>query len=806
MTISMRLLAFAVVVTGLGITALVRAQSTNDVASTLHNLSATGPGTVTASSETQVCVFCHTPHGATEAPAAPLWNRALSAQQTYTTYTSSSLDAETIAGQLAQPAGSSKMCLSCHDGTLAISSVNVLGGQVNVTVPITGAGPGDTMPAGEGLLTGFTRNLGTDLSNDHPISVTYDTTLANADGEMLDPAVEAHIAIRSPGVRPPVPLEATGPGGSGQVQCGTCHDPHVVDTSVEPTNKFLRLKRFQQNPPTGGTFDADSDINCLACHEKAGWSISAHADQQVANETYQGTAAQLREFPDGLPVWQAACLNCHDTHSVHGSRRLLREGTDSPGTPKSGGNSAIEETCYQCHSGTPVVTPGQVQDIQSEFNLPIRMPLDSADQQSPTEVHDIRDNDFTEPQSLLGWSSTPGGNQANRHAECTDCHNPHRVIRNSLFNGAGSAALSAHDHSSGHTNIASGALRGSWGVEPIYGDPEFLRLPTGYEVKRGDPGDPAGTDINSPYVTREYQVCLKCHSDYGYFDDNQYPVGTRPALGDSGGGTLPGTNDLVQYTNQAMEFQAPLSDQGAPGGVGNYRSWHPVIRETGRDAFTRSMSDTPDMFLPPWNGANIGSQTMYCSDCHGRNTANGTAEPPAGTPWGPHGSENDFILKGTWGTTTGNDNSGICFRCHSRSNYATDVNDGKGDFGEFDSGFGGPRNVNLHHEHAKRIDRPNLRCTWCHVAVPHGWKNKALLVNLNDVGPEAGETTGTEILIDSDAASYTKGPYYLNAKLKILNFAESGTWQDSDCGSLSGTGTEARVGKDWMGEVCLTPP
>ena len=218
------------------------------------------------------------------------------------------------------------------------------------------------------------------------------------------------------------------------------------------------------------------------------------------------------------------------------------------------------------------------------------------------------------------------------------------------------------------------------------------------------------------------------------------------------------------------------------------------------------MSDTPDMFLPPWNGANIGTQTMYCSDCHGRNTANGTAEPPAGTPWGPHGSENDFILKGTWGTTTGNDNSGICFRCHSRSNYATDVNDGKGDFGEFDSGFGGPRNVNLHHEHAKRIDRPNLRCTWCHVAVPHGWKNKALLVNLNDVGPEAGETTGTEILIDSDAASYTKGPYYLNAKLKILNFAESGTWQDSDCGSLSGTGTEARVGKDWMGEVCLTPP
>ena len=198
---------------GLGMTVLAYAQSTSDVASTPHNLSADGPGTVKATDETQVCVFCHTPHGATGAPAAPLWNRAL-ASQTYTTYTSSSLDAETIAGQLAQPAGSSKMCLSCHDGTLAISSVNVLGGEVNVSVPITGAGPGNTMPAGEGLLTGFTRNLGTDLSNDHPISMTYDTSLANADGEMLDPAVESHIAIRSPGVRPPVPLEPTGPGGS----------------------------------------------------------------------------------------------------------------------------------------------------------------------------------------------------------------------------------------------------------------------------------------------------------------------------------------------------------------------------------------------------------------------------------------------------------------------------------------------------------------------------------------------------------------------------------------------------------------
>ncbi|VAX19401.1 Cytochrome c family protein, partial [hydrothermal vent metagenome] len=36
----------------------------NDVRNTKHNLSVSGPGTVKASTETRVCVFCHTPHQA----------------------------------------------------------------------------------------------------------------------------------------------------------------------------------------------------------------------------------------------------------------------------------------------------------------------------------------------------------------------------------------------------------------------------------------------------------------------------------------------------------------------------------------------------------------------------------------------------------------------------------------------------------------------------------------------------------------------------------------------------------------------
>ncbi len=278
-----------------------------------------------------------------------------------------------------------------------------------------------------------------------------------------------------------------------------------------------------------------------------------------------------------------------------------------------------------------------------------------------------------------------------------------------------------------------------------------------------------------------------------------YPVGNRPNLGDSLGGTSPGTNDLNQYTNQAMEFQAPLADQGEPGG--NHRSWHPVIEATGRSAAIRNMSDSLNLFLAPWNGANIGSQTMYCSDCHGRNTANGTAVPPAGTPWGPHGSENNFLLKGGWDATTGTNDSGVCFRCHNRTNYATDANEG--DRAGFESGFGGPdRDTNLHAFHAGAVGRA-LQCTWCHVAVPHGWKNKALLVNLNDVGPEAGLAPGTEVPITGNAQTFTQGPYYLNAKLKIRNWRVSGTWREQDCGSASG---QQGIGRDWMRNVCENPP
>lgn len=787
--------AIAAVVVLAAISASAFAAKISDVKNTKHNLSATpytagsDTRTVKATSETQICVFCHTPHKANAAAQAPLWNRALSTTATYTLYTSDSMQAT-----LAQPDGSSKLCLSCHDGAMALGSVGVLNGLENQTIALSGTAAGDTMPAGSGATTGYTRNLGTTLANDHPISFTYDSALATADGELVDPGTapgNTYIKNRTPGAsRPHVPLE------NGKAQCVACHDPHIRDSDTARNAKFLRLNRFQEVAPSGTAFSSTDDIVCLACHDKAGWSGSAHANSAVASQTYTSAAAPQRDFDAGLPVWKAACLNCHDSHTVQGARRLLREGTDSAATPKAGGNPALEESCYQCHggsSGAVLSSYTSVPDIKSDFALARHMPIKSTEQTAGSEVHAITDKDFSESPTLLG-----SGNLANRHAECTDCHNPHRVIKNRLFNAnpatADAAGTHTHTLAAGqtHNNLASGVLAGTAGVEPVYPATTWGTAASSYTVKKGSGGVGASTAVGSSYVTREYQVCLKCHSSNAWT--------TAPSLG--GAGLTPsGTNGVTQYTDQAMEFQAPVSQQN---GTATNRSWHPVMDKTGRTAAVRGMN--ANNFLAPWNdatGTNIGNQTMYCSDCHGSNVSSLTSVAPDGGengyPWGPHGSGNDFILKGTWNDATGvagGTDTGICFKCHDWNHYANPAPPvwQLSGFRQAVTAAGcaltNPT-INLHSGHAARIGR--MECTWCHVAVPHGWKNKALLIDISVAAPNG--CAGAE---NCYAPPYIQGGY-LGGSGAAVTWQPSGGWAAADCG-----------GQAWMngmaaGGACNAP-
>ena len=811
-----------VAATLLGYGALAPAQNTNSkIKDTRHNLSASNniAGAVKATSEDQICVFCHTPHAANTSAPAPLWNRKIGGNTsddfnynvTYKPYGSNSLDAAAMevtiingVKTLPQPGGTSKLCLSCHDGSIALGTVGVLDGKGN---PATIAGLAGTMPGGsQGADTGFTRNLGVDLRNDHPISFTFDATLATSDGEFRSPPYKVStttvVGKRSAGVKPMLPLDH-----EGKVQCTTCHDPHLQ------ASKFLRLNRLQKGAPTGLDFNATNDQICLGCHNKLGktWANSAHADSTVADEAYLSAAAALRDFPAGTKVWEAACLNCHDTHTVQGSRRLLREGVEGTVAGSNDGSymrgtapddltsvSAIENTCYQCHQGAATkiigtVAGSSVPDIRSAFESTIRMPIKTADQGvagSRRERHDIGNADFMETPEQLG-----SANHANRHVECTDCHNPHRVMRSNVFYGAPNANRT---HTAGGTsgklgadgNVASGVLRGTWGVEPTYGTvTTWPKLPT-YTVKKGDPGDNTDTATGMPYLTREYQLCFKCHSDYGGTSGGKMPV-----LGYTGG-TVAGTMGLNNYTNVASEFavnatdtpsslkdQGELNNAGIEPSVKNHRSWHPVLMPTGRTGSERMAYSTERTFsnirAPFATPANIGYQTMHCSDCHGTN-ATGLNQPAV---QGPHGSANNFVLKGVWsnavtpgGIDTDNTNNYLCGRCHNPANTT--------------SGFGPGSDAN-HNFEAK----VKTSCTSCHIAIPHGWKNKAFLVNLACVQKEGGDTYTDTCTNLTGSDRKTIEPYYYRALLRIKTWQASSQWSKDSCGSGSDS-------EEWMSSAC----
>lgn len=826
----------------------VSRQTTSGNTTTTEGIVQAGAGTGPGTSNNEVCVYCHTPHGASTEPGTPLWNRTLSGQN-YTPYSSSSLQASDIDVTAAALAAPSKLCLSCHDGTLALGQVaNAPGTGVGSAITLSNTAAGGTMPFGRGQGNadhGFTRRLGTDLRNDHPISFTYDSGLAAADGELRTPAGTS----AGPDGRPLIGNRVAGapkphfPLTDNKVQCTTCHDPHKQTQKFLNTNRLVRVAPDATQPSYNDwSFRPNDDQICMGCHTRLGkaWAVSAHSLSTVANETYFAGDAAMRDFPTGTSVWQAGCLNCHDTHTAGGSRRLLREGVSGAITTISNlgytatirqgtgsgddysATSALENTCYQCHGNTPVITPTTlsategVPNIEAEFARTYHMPITNDEQGTSgigntSEVHDITDKDKMESQTQLGFFAPE-----NRHVECTDCHNPHRVVKADTFLGGnlagGDTTRRTHVLSRGTTgnqgNIASGALRGIWGVEPSYtatGQTTVTNttvwksaseLPT-FTVKKGDPGSastlPVGTSGTNAvsYLTREYQLCFKCHSNYA-----NGPLATdfpelKPTIGR--GGTASATNRMTRYTNVAAEFAVKATDppstgthQGEAGGdasltpVGaswdtasgsastvNHRSWHPVVFPTGRNRAERRMGATGTINMrPPWD-AKMGTQTMHCSDCHGHSASYTQGSGPILTQvQGPHGSDKPFLLKGDWDLTVqlpSPASTSLCGKCHNPGANGTA------------SGFGG--------DHVPDDKMGGEPCMYCHIAVPHGWKNKAFLANLRCVGQEVEGSTGDcQSRGNGTYGSTTIIPYYISTRLRITTWVASGGWNSAACG------------------------
>ena len=273
----------------------------NGIANSRHNLGSTGihfradnSNSVAQNASggggtSEICIFCHTPHLANDWLEIPLWNKGAQFTGNYSTYgtTVGGTSADTV------PNCSTLACLSCHDGVNTFDTiVNYPGksGTVRTDMGWLFTEDGNTM---SDYMTSGRLNLGTDLRNDHPVSITY-----TEDRASLRPvstqitSISMHNDVLTQ-VSTTTSTSATttsnlwAVGGfldgsatisqllrSGKVECVSCHDPHfknqswdevaatwgggdVVEGSDDMDGLFLR--RIAGNSLSGV---------CRTCHNK----------------------------------------------------------------------------------------------------------------------------------------------------------------------------------------------------------------------------------------------------------------------------------------------------------------------------------------------------------------------------------------------------------------------------------------------------------------------------------------------------------------------------------------------------------
>lgn len=222
----------------------------------------------------EICIFCHTPHNANVAGQAPLWNRAFS-NETFQRYTgSSTFKIKSLAaaqyGPGAQPNGSSKLCLSCHDGVSSLGTVK--------------SGPAITMV--KDVITDFASfkpSTNKMRYGHHPVSFVYATGY-----NYVSSPIESQTGTRIAGLpadylfpqlidgKVKVKLKNTFKDGNGWMQCTTCHDAHQNQSDDDDCYGGACGAASQKKAPFwvshSGTNTAsqDRDAVCTACHSLTG--------------------------------------------------------------------------------------------------------------------------------------------------------------------------------------------------------------------------------------------------------------------------------------------------------------------------------------------------------------------------------------------------------------------------------------------------------------------------------------------------------------------------------------------------------
>jgi cytochrome c2 len=200
----------------------------------------------------RTCVFCHTPHNAQIDTIGPLWNRKdVTTERAAYGWTTPANFAIDIPDPLVGP---TRLCMSCHDGSIAYDSHAP-------NDPDTGVKFGGTS----------TRNTA-NLTVVHPIGFKYaDAELArpgelvptthgflDAASSLLGAGFDTRLTAR-PTAETSIKIADTLYSAQGIMTCATCHDVHNTVNAKSDTgltyNFFLRARE-------------ENSAICLSCHIK----------------------------------------------------------------------------------------------------------------------------------------------------------------------------------------------------------------------------------------------------------------------------------------------------------------------------------------------------------------------------------------------------------------------------------------------------------------------------------------------------------------------------------------------------------
>jgi predicted CXXCH cytochrome family protein len=371
------------------------------------------------------------------------------------------------------------------------------------------------------------------------------------------------------------------------------YDLRITDAGTTLTETATASIHVGARPPVPVAADAPKvGAAKIAPKAKTVASPTSTVRYALAAATPDGPASSDIHGPYSLTT--AQCAFCHRAHTAKGPNLLTKA------APQSG-------LCFTCHDGTGAAAN---LDVQGQYSgVPANKTTDT--------TRALYSHDVTAPTTHTLSSENEFGGVSNRHSECADCHNPHDA----------NAATVSTETSTGWT--ASGRVAGTSGVSVE--NHAAGTAPT-YTFVAGKP----------TLLTREYELCFKCHSGFT---------------------TLP--------SNDGFALSSALLDKGKEFNPNN-ASFHPIEAPgTNKSAaMTASLAGSPF----------TTDSTIRCSNCH---AGSATINPPdplaAGADLAPHASKfqgillqnyRDRVLKGSDEPYQDADFA-LCLMCHAKAPYAT---------------------------------------------------------------------------------------------------------------------------------------